>query len=76
MEAQVPLPGKVAALLRESRWLVLVALALYLALILFSYHSTDPGWSHSVRLGEAGRGVLNAGGRIGAWLADVLWNEE
>jgi S-DNA-T family DNA segregation ATPase FtsK/SpoIIIE len=68
----VPLPGKVAALLRESRWLVLVALALYLALILFSYHSTDPGWSHSVRLGEAGRGVLNAGGRIGAWLADVL----
>jgi hypothetical protein len=32
----VPLPGKVAALLRESRWLVLVALALYLALILFS----------------------------------------
>jgi hypothetical protein len=26
MEAQVPLPGKVAALLRESRWLVLVAL--------------------------------------------------
>ena len=66
------MPGKVAALLRESRWLVLVALALYLALILFSYHSTDPGWSHSVRLGEAGRGVLNAGGRIGAWLADLL----
>jgi S-DNA-T family DNA segregation ATPase FtsK/SpoIIIE len=63
-----PLPGKVAALLRESRWIVLVAAALYIALILFTYRKDDPGWSHNVETLRAG----NAGGRFGAWLADLL----
>jgi len=65
---QAPLPGKVAALLRESRLFVLVAAALYLSLVLTTFSRTDPGWSHSVATGE----IRNLGGRVGAWIADVL----
>ena len=67
-DTPTPLPGKIAALLRESKWFALVALALYLALILFTFNKTDPGWSHSTAAGL----IANAGGRVGAWLADVL----
>ncbi|HXZ50653.1 MAG TPA: DNA translocase FtsK 4TM domain-containing protein [Burkholderiales bacterium] len=63
-----PLPAKLANLLREAKWLLLVALAAYLLLILATYHRTDPGWSHSVTHAV----TQNAGGRFGAWLADVL----
>jgi len=66
--SQAPLPGKVAALLRESRWFVLIAAALYLALILVTFDRADPGWSHSVAVDR----VHNAGGRLGAWIADVM----
>ena len=45
--AQQPLPGKIAARLREAKWLALVAVAAYLALILGTFNRTDPGWSHS-----------------------------
>ncbi|HEX9570669.1 MAG TPA: DNA translocase FtsK 4TM domain-containing protein, partial [Burkholderiales bacterium] len=65
---QAPLPGKVAALLRESRLFVLVAAALYLSLVLTTFNRADPGWSHSVAAGE----VRNLGGRVGAWIADML----
>jgi DNA segregation ATPase FtsK/SpoIIIE, S-DNA-T family len=65
---QAPLPGKVAALLRESRLFVLVAAALYLSLVLGTFHRADPGWSHSVAVGE----IRNLGGRVGAWIADGL----
>jgi S-DNA-T family DNA segregation ATPase FtsK/SpoIIIE len=63
-----PLPAKLASLLREAKWLVLVALAAYLLLILATYHRTDPAWSHSATQAV----IQNAGGRLGAWLADVL----
>ena len=63
-----PLPAKLASLLREAKWLVLVALAGYLALILVSFHKGDPGWSHS----ETAATVQNAGGWVGAWIADLL----
>jgi S-DNA-T family DNA segregation ATPase FtsK/SpoIIIE len=63
-----PLPAKLASLLREAKWLVLVALAVYLLLILATYHRADPGWSHSATESV----TQNAGGRLGAWLADVL----
>ena len=65
---QAPLPGKVAALLRESRLFVLLGAMLYLALVLTTFNRGDPGWSHSVAAGE----IRNLGGRVGAWLADVL----
>src|ERR1017187_1011984 len=63
-----PLPGKIAALLRESKWLALLALALYLLLILVTFDKTDPGWFHST----ASVVVRNAGGRAGAWLSELL----
>ncbi len=64
-----PLPAKLGNLLREARWLVLAALAGYLLLIFLTFDRGDPGWSHS-----AGGTVAthNAGGRAGAWLADLL----
>ena len=65
---QAPLPGKVAALLRESRLFVLAAAALYLSLVLTTFNRADPGWSHSVAAGE----IRNLGGKAGAWLADML----
>ncbi|HKB58999.1 MAG TPA: DNA translocase FtsK 4TM domain-containing protein [Gallionellaceae bacterium] len=63
-----PLPARIAALLRESRWLLLAAAALYVMLILYGYNRHDPGWSHSA----SGAVVHNPGGVFGAWLADVL----
>ncbi|MHB9102127.1 MAG: DNA translocase FtsK [Sulfuricella sp.] len=63
-----PLSPKLSGLLRESRWLAVVAVALYLALVLFSYDHADPGWSHS----GSRLTVHNTGGEVGAWLADML----
>ncbi len=63
-----PLPPKLAALLRESWWLALVAVALYVVLVLVSYDKLDPAWSHSSPITE----VHNLGGYVGAWLADIL----
>src|SRR5687767_5177389 len=66
--ARNPLPPKLAALVREFWWFALVGLALYLLLILSTYSKSDPGWSRSVSVPA----IENAGGRVGAWLADVM----
>jgi len=63
-----PLPPKLAALIRESRWLIFLAAALYLSLILWTFQRGDPGWSHSV----ASERVANGGGIVGAYLSDLL----
>ena len=63
-----PLPPRLASLIRESLWLVLAAAALYVALVLYTYSPGDPGWSRSGR----GDVVINAGGVVGAYLADLL----
>ncbi|MBI5751319.1 MAG: DNA translocase FtsK 4TM domain-containing protein [Hydrogenophilales bacterium] len=60
--------ARLVLLLREAWWFVLIAGAVYLALIFITYHKGDPGWSH----GGSDLTVHNAGGRLGAWLADVL----
>jgi DNA segregation ATPase FtsK/SpoIIIE, S-DNA-T family len=62
------LPAKLANLLREAKWLLLVAAALYLLLIFATFDRADPGWSHSA----SGAAARNAGGVVGAWLADLL----
>ena len=67
--ARNPLPPKLAALIREFWWLALLGLVLYVALSLFTYDRADPGWSHG--LTDDGT-IRNAGGRVGAWAADVL----
>jgi len=63
-----PLPAKLASLLREARWLLLVAVSMYVLLVLFTFDRADPGWSHSATAAT----VRNAGGHFGAWLADLL----
>ncbi len=63
-----PLPAKLANLLREAKWLALVAVAVYLLLILATFHKGDPGWSHTA----TGATIQNAGGKFGAWLADLM----
>jgi S-DNA-T family DNA segregation ATPase FtsK/SpoIIIE len=63
-----PLPERLLGLLRESRWLLLAALAAYLFLILGGYDRADPAWSHSV----SDAVTHNPGGVFGAWLSDVL----
>ena len=66
--APSPLPEKIAALLQESRWLVLIVVATFLALSLWGYHPSDPGWSHAVHTAT----LHNPAGRSGAWLADLM----
>lgn len=54
--------------LREGLFLLSIAFALFLLVSLMTFHSNDPGWS-STGLGKV---VLNWGGRVGAWTADIL----
>jgi S-DNA-T family DNA segregation ATPase FtsK/SpoIIIE len=63
-----PLPAKLAGLLREAKWLVMVAAAAYLLLILLTYHAGDPSFSRSATSAV----VQNAGGRVGALLSDLM----
>ncbi|HET7831886.1 MAG TPA: DNA translocase FtsK 4TM domain-containing protein [Gallionella sp.] len=60
---------KLFGLLRESRWLLLIAGAAYLALSLYGYNPADPAWSHST----GGAQVSNPGGMLGAYLSDLLF---
>ena len=53
---------------REGVFMLTLAFCLYMLLSLASYHATDPSWSNT---GQGG-GILNAGGAVGAWFADVL----
>src|SRR6185312_360133 len=62
------LSPRLAALVRESWWLLVVAIFAYLALILATYQRSDPGWSFS----GSGTAIHNKGGAVGAWLADLL----
>ena len=65
-----PLPERISRLLQEARWLILGVLSLYVGLILLGYHQGDPGWSHAANVAD----VSNPGGRVGAWLADLLYS--
>ena len=62
------LPERVLRLVHELAWLVLAGLAVFLGLILLTYDPSDPGWSNAV----PAMVINNAGGRIGAWFADLL----
>ncbi|AKH22057.1 DNA translocase FtsK [Sedimenticola thiotaurini] len=56
--------------LREGALVLLVAISAYLMLSLVTYAPNDPGWSYAGPREFA----ENAGGLVGAWLADVLLN--
>ncbi|MCM2335435.1 MAG: DNA translocase FtsK 4TM domain-containing protein [Pseudomonas sp.] len=55
--------------MRDIAMIVIAPLLLYLFVCLVTYSPTDPGWSHS---GSVTAPLRNAGGHVGAWLADVL----
>ena len=63
-----PLPARLAGLLREARWLLVAVAAVYLLLILATFHKTDPSWLHSA----TGAVARNAGGAFGAKLSALL----
>ncbi len=56
--------------LREGGLIGLLAIATYLAIALFSYHPSDPGWTY---IGHETH-VRNLAGPSGAWLANVLFS--
>ncbi|WP_208280651.1 DNA translocase FtsK [Massilia oculi] len=66
--ARRPLPGRLARLLSEARWIAGAVAFLYFVLILISYSKLDPGWSHANVVPR----IANLGGRAGAWLSDLL----
>lgn len=55
--------------LREGLAVLIGALAIFLLLALVTYHAMDPGWSV-----DTVAPIQNAGGRVGAWCADVLYS--
>jgi len=65
---QTTLPPRLAGLLREAWWLLMAVVAVYLVLILASYSTQDPSWSHS----SPDPTVRNYGGAFGAWMSDLL----
>jgi DNA segregation ATPase FtsK/SpoIIIE-like protein len=62
------LPERAMRLLDEARWFANAGAGFLLALILLTYDRADPGWSNA----GPPREIHNAGGRVGAWLADLL----
>ncbi len=56
--------------LREVAVLVSFAGALFFLISLFTYNTEDAGWTHS----SSAQTVTNAGGVVGAWLADFCFS--
>ncbi len=65
---QLTFSEQVERALREAGLWAILAVSAYLAISLVSYSPQDPGWSY---IGTAAE-VSNAGGRTGAWFADVV----
>jgi S-DNA-T family DNA segregation ATPase FtsK/SpoIIIE len=59
---------RLARLFAEARWILGAVCALALLAVLLSYSRSDPGFTHSV----AATSVANVGGRVGAWVADII----
>ncbi len=60
---------RLSSLALEARWVVFLLLASWLSLVLFTWNSSDPAWSHSLDAGF----IHNQGGRLGAYVADILY---
>jgi len=60
--------SRFARVIHEAIFIVTIAAAIFLLLSLITYHATDPGWSRT----GLSNSIANAGGYVGAWLADVF----
>ena len=67
-KAAPPPQNRLVRLLSEARWIICAVLTAYLVIIFMSYSKADPGWSQA----SAVQHLQNWGGRIGAWLADLM----
>jgi S-DNA-T family DNA segregation ATPase FtsK/SpoIIIE len=67
-QAAAPEPTRHGRLLAESRWIVGALAVIALASVLATYSRGDPGFSHA----STSTAIGNLGGRIGAWVADVV----
>ncbi|MEO1890044.1 MAG: DNA translocase FtsK 4TM domain-containing protein [Cycloclasticus sp.] len=63
-----PAQHQIVKLLRESAFLALLSISLFLLGALFSYNVDDFGWTHS----GSNQVVLNLTGVVGAWIADFM----
>ena len=63
------LSEKTRTRLRESAFVLLLPVALYVLFALWSYTPSDPSWSHAA---GANMRIGNLGGRAGAYLSDLL----
>jgi len=61
-------PTRHGRLLAEARWIVGALFVLALCSVLLTYAPSDPGFSYTATAAT----INNLGGRIGAWVADVL----
>lgn len=68
-QARYSLTSHMKQRLREGFSLMLGAVATFLLLALSTYTPTDPGWTNFTTTHR----IANWGGRVGAWLADVLF---
>ena len=64
--AEAPHP-RLARLFAEARWIVGALCAVALLAMLLSYSREDPGFTHAAATAT----LHNAGGRVGAWVADI-----
>ncbi|MBL0163012.1 MAG: DNA translocase FtsK 4TM domain-containing protein [Xanthomonadales bacterium] len=69
IQKPIPLNDKLQRRLREVGFLLLLPLAVYLFICLWTYNAGDWGWSHAGGLEQ----TVNFGGKIGAYLADFLF---
>jgi S-DNA-T family DNA segregation ATPase FtsK/SpoIIIE len=65
---EVTLSPRAARLVRESWCLLVAAVLIYVALILFTYTKSDRGFSFT----GTSDTIANRGGVVGAWLSDLL----
>ncbi|MDO5667461.1 MAG: DNA translocase FtsK 4TM domain-containing protein [Alcaligenaceae bacterium] len=65
---QVLMNSRFMMMLREARWVLYLIAALSLAVMLFTWHATDPGWVSTSGSGE----IQNAFGAFGAYFSSIL----
>ncbi|XVN73769.1 DNA translocase FtsK [Oligella sp. MSHR50489EDL] len=65
---QVLMNSRFMMMLREARWVLYLIAAVSLAVMLFTWHATDPGWVST----SGGDEIQNAFGAFGAYFSSIL----
>ena len=62
------LPHRMSRLFTEIRWILQVALGVFLVMALISYSRRDPSWTFAAKVDH----ISNWAGRVGAYTSDIL----